>query len=86
MRLFGVANEEIMAVSSIERDGNSLLIKGKSLGTMPLTARLDPEQARAGLKLMGLKLLAFLLTLPFRRSRKRARDAADASDAASGPR
>jgi phytoene dehydrogenase-like protein len=72
MRLFGAANEEIMAVSSIERDGDSLLIKGKSLGTMPLTARLDPEQARAGLRLMGLKLLAFLLTLPFRRSRRRA--------------
>jgi hypothetical protein len=71
MRLFGTANEEIMAVSSIERDGNSLVIKGKTLGTMPLTARLDPEQARAGLRLMGLKLLAFLLTLPFRRSKPR---------------
>lgn len=67
MRLFGAANEEIMAVSRIERDGNSLVIKGKTLGTLPLTARLDPEQARAGLSLMGPKLLAFLLTLPFRR-------------------
>jgi hypothetical protein len=67
MRLFGAANEEIMAVDRIERDGDSLLIRGKTFGTMPLTARLDPEQARAGLRLMGLKLLAFLMTLPFRR-------------------
>lgn len=69
MRLFGAANEEIMAVDRIERDGDSLLIRGKTFGTMPLTARLDPEQARAGLKLMGLRLLTFLLTLPFRRRR-----------------
>jgi hypothetical protein len=67
MRLFGGANEEIMAVSSIERDGDSLLIKGKTFGTMPIVARLDPDQARAGIRLMGLKRLAFLLSLPFRR-------------------
>jgi len=70
MRLFGAANEEIMAVSSIERDGDSLVIKGKTLGTMPLMARLDPEQARAGLKLMGFRQLLFLLTLPFRRTKE----------------
>jgi hypothetical protein len=74
MRLFGAANEEIMAVSSIERAGNSLLIKGKTLGSLPLVARLDPEQARAGLRLMGWRRLLFLLTLPFRRFRESRND------------
>lgn len=74
MRLFGAANEEIMAVSSIERAGNSLVVKGKTLGSLPLVARLDPDQARAGLKLMGFRRLLFLLTLPFRRMRESRND------------
>ena len=48
------------------RVGDELVIKGKSFGTMPLQARLDAAGARAGLKLLGWKKLAFLATLPFR--------------------
>jgi hypothetical protein len=36
-------------------------------GSMPLTARLDPDQARAGLKLLGFK---GRLPLPLRRRRR----------------
>ncbi len=42
------------------------MIKGKSFGTMPMEARLDSGAARAGLKMMKFKDLAFLATLPFR--------------------
>ena len=56
-----------MHVESMERAGNELLIKGKSFGTMPMEARLDPASARAGLKMLGLGKLAFLATLPFRK-------------------
>jgi hypothetical protein len=56
-----------MDVSSIERDGNDLVIKGKVFGTMPMTARLTPEQARAAFKLLNLRTILFILTLPFRR-------------------
>ncbi len=69
MRLRGPSGEEIMAVSSFERDGDSLLIKGKTLGTMPLVARLEPQEARSGVKMLGLRLLWFLLSLPFRRGK-----------------
>jgi hypothetical protein len=58
---------ELMTVDSLERDGDSLLIKGKVFGAMPLNARLDAEEARAALKLLTPKLIFFLLTLPFRR-------------------
>jgi len=67
VKLQSTDGNELMAVSSLERDGNSLIIKGKVFGTMPMTARLRPEAARAALKLLTPRLLLFLLTLPFRR-------------------
>lgn len=68
MVLRGPANEELMHVEAINRVGNELVIKGKSFGTMPMEARLDADSARAGLKLLGLGKLAFLATLPLRKS------------------
>jgi hypothetical protein len=68
MKLYSTDGGEIMTVSGIERDGNSLIIKGKVFGAMPLNARLKPEAARAALKMLTPGLVWFLLTLPFRRS------------------
>ena len=67
MKLKSTDGGELMTVDSLERDGNSLLIKGKVFGAMPLNARLDAQEARAALKLLTPKLIFFLLTLPFRR-------------------
>ena len=67
MKLKSADGGELMAVSSIERDGDCLVIKGKVFGAMPLNARLDPDAARAALKLLSPRLVLFLLTLPFRR-------------------
>lgn len=69
MKLYGSDNKELMSVSSLARDGNNLVIKGKIFGTMPLTAKLKPEEARAALKLMDFRTILFLLTIIFRRSR-----------------
>jgi len=69
MKLYGSDNRELMSVSSLARDGNNLVIKGKIFGTMPLTAKLKPEEARAALKLMNFKTILFLLTIIFRRSK-----------------
>jgi hypothetical protein len=57
-----------MTVSRIERDGNQLLIKAKVFGTMPMTASLTPADLREGLKLLGLRGLLFVMTMPFRGS------------------
>ena len=67
MRLKGADGGELMTVSSLERDGNALLIKGKVFGAMPMTAKLDAVAAREALKLLTPRLLFFLLTLPFRK-------------------
>ena len=67
MILHSTDGSELLTVDSLTRDGNSLLIKGKVFGAMPMSARLNPEAARAALKLLTPRLLLFLLTLPFRK-------------------
>ena len=67
MKLFSPDKSELMDVSSIERDGSDLVIKGKVFSAMPMTARLRPEEARKALKLVDLKTALFILTLPFRK-------------------
>lgn len=70
MVLRGAADEELMNVESLTRVGDELVIKGKSFGTVPMEARLDAASARAGLKMLGARQLAFLATLPFRKGSK----------------
>jgi hypothetical protein len=67
VKLHSTDGSELMTISALERDGNSLLIKGKVFGAMPMNARLNPTAARAALKLLTPRLIFFLLTLPFRR-------------------
>ena len=67
MKLYSTDGGELMTVTALERDGNSLLIKGKVFGAMPMNARLKPEAARAALKLLTPRLFFFLLSLPFRK-------------------
>ena len=68
MKIYGADGKEMMTVSALERDGSTLVVKGKLFGTMPLTAKLRPEEARKALRLLNLRTVLFLLTLPFRRS------------------
>jgi hypothetical protein len=70
MKLYGADGKELMTVTAIERDGSTLIVKGKIFGTMPLTAKLKPQDARHGLRLLGLGKFLFLLSLPFRRSER----------------
>lgn len=67
MKIQSADGAELMTVQGLERDGNSLVIRGKVFGAMPMNARLTPEAARAAFKLLTPRLVFFLLTLPFRR-------------------
>lgn len=69
MKIFGADNKEMIAISAIEREGRELVVKGKIFGAMPMTARIRPEEARQGLKLLNWRTAWFLLTLPLRRAR-----------------
>lgn len=70
MKIYAADKSELMQVSKIERKGSDLVLKGKVYGTMPMSATLTPDQARAALKLLTPKLMLFLLTLPFRKGGK----------------
>ncbi len=67
MKIFDATDKELMTVRKIERDGNTLVIRGKIFGAMPMVAKLTPAEARAGLKMLDAKTILFLLTLLFRR-------------------
>ena len=70
MKLYAPDNSVLMEISALERKGNDLVVKGKVFGSMPMTAKLRPEEARKGLKLLGFRLTLFLLTFLFRSSKK----------------
>lgn len=66
MKVYSQDGSELMEISSIGRDGNKLVIKGKVFESMPMSARLTPAEARKGLRLLNLRLIIFLLTFLFR--------------------
>jgi hypothetical protein len=67
MKIYGQDNAELMQVTSLEREGDKLVMKGKVFGSMPMTAKLTPQEARNALKLLNFKLVVFLATFLFRR-------------------
>ncbi len=67
--LYGPGNEELMTIRSIERGGDDLVVKGQAYGTMPITLRVRPDQARRLIKLLRLSLLPFLIGVLFRRGK-----------------
>jgi hypothetical protein len=70
--LYGAADEELMIIRCIERDGDDLVVKGEAFGAMPLVAKLNPEQGRRIFGLLKLSLIPFLLSFLFRRSKRSA--------------
>ena len=66
MKLKSGDGSDLMQVNAVERDGDILVIKGKIMGAMPMTAKLSPAEFRKGFGLLNLKLFFFLLSFPFR--------------------
>ena len=67
--LYGPAGEDLMIIRTIVREGSDLVVKGQAYGTLPLTAKLRPEQARRILKMLGLSIFPLLFTVLFGRSK-----------------
>jgi hypothetical protein len=67
MKVYGQDNSELMQITSLEREGGKLVMKGKVFGSMPMTAKLTPQEGRNALKLLNFKLVLFLLTFLFRK-------------------
>jgi len=66
VKLYSSDGSELMTVSAMERDGDNLVIRGKVFGSMPMAAKLTPDQAREMTKMLSPGLIWFMLTLPFR--------------------
>jgi hypothetical protein len=67
MKIYGADGKEMMIVTALEREGSTLVVKGKLFGTMPLTAQLRPAEARKAFGLLSWRMWLFVLSLPFRR-------------------
>lgn len=70
MKIFDGQNQELMIIRKLEKQGNDLLITGKIFGSMPMKAKVKPQEARAALRMLDAKTIWFLLTLLFRKSTK----------------
>ena len=68
MKIFSGDKSELMAVNALEIKDNTLIVKCKVFGSMPMSAVLTPEEARKGLALINWRMAWFLLTLLFRSS------------------
>jgi hypothetical protein len=71
MKFLDAQNKELMAVRKVSIEDGELVIRGKIFGAMPMVAKLTPEEARAGLKLLGPKMFFQLIPFIFRRSPKK---------------
>jgi hypothetical protein len=67
MKIYARDNSELMQVTALEQDGSALVMKGKVFGSMPMSAKLTPQEARNALKLLNFKLVVFLMTFLFRK-------------------
>ena len=72
MIIYDGSNKELMRVRALDSDGNTLVIKGKIFGAMPMSARLTPAEARSALKLLTPAKVWFLITFLFRELGKKA--------------
>ena len=68
MKFLDAQNKELMAVRKVAIEDGALVVRGKIFGAMPMVAKLTPEEAREGLKLLGVKTFFQLIPFLLRRS------------------
>lgn len=57
MRLFGPDGSDIMEIEAIALEKGNIVIHGKIMGAMPLSAVIRPVQLRKGIKLISLRVV-----------------------------
>ncbi len=65
MKLLTADNSELMEVSGLKTEGNSLIVVGTIMGAMPTEALLSPAELRASFKLLNLKIIFFIVKMLF---------------------
>lgn len=57
MRLFGPDGSDIMEIEAIALEKGNIVIRGKIMGAMPLSAVIRPTQLRIGIKIISLRVV-----------------------------
>ena len=73
MKMYDLYRNVVMDVSSLERKGDDLVMKGKMMGTMPATIYIKPEEVWLAKNLLSWSIIWYLPALMvkgWRRSRK----------------
>ena len=60
MKMFDAHGNVMMEASSLKRQGDSLVMKGKMMGTMPATIYIKPEEVWMARKLLSWSIICFL--------------------------
>lgn len=71
MKLYTPEKNVLLDVTSVQPHPDGVLVTGKIMGTMPMKAVVRPEELRAGLRLLNIKLFFTLIAMLFRPSRRR---------------
>ena len=69
MKLYTPEKSVLLDVTSVQPHPDGILVSGKIMGTMPMKAIVRPEELRAGLRLLTVRLVFRLVTMLFRPAR-----------------
>jgi len=67
MKLYTSDNSELMEVSAIKAEGNSLIVSGTIMGAMPIEAVLTPKELRQALRLLSFGTVVTVVKMLFSR-------------------
>ncbi|GLJ00731.1 hypothetical protein [Sphingobium sp. BS19] len=67
INIYAPDKSNLMEIATLEAKDGNLVIKGKIMGSMPMTAVVRPEEARKVVSLLNWKLVLFLLGFLFRK-------------------
>ena len=70
MKVCHAQGKELMTVRKIDLKEDQIVIGGKISGAMPIVVKLGPDEACAGLKVLGLKTIFKLSPFNFAKSRQ----------------
>ncbi len=71
MKLYTPDKSVLLDVTAVAPHPDGVLVTGKIMGTMPMKAIVRPEELRAGLRLLNVRLVLTLVAMLFRPARKR---------------
>ncbi len=67
MKLLTSDQSELMEVSGLKTEGNSLIVVGTIMGAMPVEALLTPAELRKAFKLLSLSIVVFIIGMLFKK-------------------